>query len=335
MSDSRFKISFFSFLLASLSTLQAASPTTWKPETFASGQADAVVYINTLQAKNSMDPRLWELIQKDKNHALDAGKKSSVFQMKDRDLEIMFHFFLDSANPFHFHIQGEAHLSGDIAQDVKTLQSIAKTSNAIRVTEEKKANGSRYHVLLKPRNEGPPLALTFSHSNGKILFQIRTRNSGNLPDSPLPEPGGRSPFSPVGRYPDFSYVITAKPQKFASVPLFSTPRNKAFAEFLSATESLRMTGKIQGVFLLATGEAEFKSAARASSYYQQIAPLIKRYSPTGPKQDVISAKASLQGRSIRMEASVNLAVVWNFLSGTVLSAPEAQISDEPENGDDE
>ena len=97
MSDSRFKISFFSLLLASLSTLQAASPTIWKPETFASGQADAVVYINTLQAKNSMDPRLWELIQKDKNHALDAGKKSSVFQMKDR----ISVFFISVYDMFH------------------------------------------------------------------------------------------------------------------------------------------------------------------------------------------------------------------------------------------
>ena len=336
MSDLCLKLSLVPLMLGSFVSMAAdATLAKLNPETFASQQADAVVYINTLQAKESMAPKLWEQIQKDKNHALDAEKNSSGFNLKNRDLEIIFNFFLDSAVPFHFHITGAAVISGDIAEDIKKLQSFAKSSNTLHITEEKQEKGSRYHVVLDPENGDSPIHLTFFLSNGKILFQIASHNPKALPVQQLAGQNRQAIFSPFGRYSVFSYAITAKPEKFSTTPFFSTPKNKALSKFLSMTESLHLTGKIQGIFLQTTVKADFKTSALAASYFQQISPFIKRYSPSGEKQDVISAEASLLDRSIRIEAAVNLAVVWNFFSNAIINAPELDISNEPEDEEDE
>ena len=335
MSDLCLKLYLIPLMLGSFVGMAADTLAKLNPEAIASRQADAVVYINTLQAKKSMDPKLWEQIQKDKNHALDAEKNHSIFNLKNRDLEIIFNFFLDSAVPFHFHITGAALISGNIAEDIKKLQSFAKSSNTLQITEEKQEKDSRYHVLLDPKNGDSPIHLTFSLSNGKIFFQITSHNSKHLPVPQLPGRNSQVIFSPFGRYSNFSYAITARPEKFSTTPFFSTPKNKVLSKFLSTTESLHLTGKIQGIFLQTAVKADFKTSALAASYFQQISPFIKRYSPTGQKQDVISAEASLLDRSIRIEATVNLAVVWNFFSNAIINAPELDISNELEDEEDE
>ena len=88
---------------------------------YASPTADVILYFDTKQPEQAMDKQLWNLIQRDKNKAIDSNSEGQLFDTKNRDMQGIVNLYIRSMTPFSATIEGVANITGDIQNDIQKL----------------------------------------------------------------------------------------------------------------------------------------------------------------------------------------------------------------------
>ena len=118
---------------------------------YASGGADAVLYVNTKQAEKAVDEKLYGQIKKDKHKAIDEMDEKSILADKVRDLEGVANIYITNADgSTGVKIEGVARVYGgkkSIKSDIEKLSADAK-ENGFGVSS-KKAGKTPTAIIVK------------------------------------------------------------------------------------------------------------------------------------------------------------------------------------------
>ena len=302
---------------------------------YASHNADAILYFSTRQPESAMDEQLWQQIQNDKKKAIQADPDGMLFDVENRDMEAIVNLYINSLTPLSATVEGAANITGNIKADIqKMLGAIAEDNGPVPQISNSD-DLSMYNFSFPANGTLPPMDVMFVQTeNNLVQFRINVTPKGKMPQSVLStNQGGKVPLLAKVPSGDQAFILAVKTAKFANAPaLQQNPKTQLLSLYLNQMGSICIYGRVQQRHLLITAAFIFKQAADANAF----AMLLENFKTQLPSQDPKELpKISVRENLVQVNANVDIASSWQIISRITLAQPGAAAVEQDENDDDD
>lgn len=294
---------------------------------YASPSADVIVYINTMQAEKSMDTRLWQRIEKDKNKALDEDKEDSLFDVKGRDMEAVVNVMLSSFVPFKGMIEGVASISGDVNAEIQKLLNPKEGTDLPAPTIAKKGDLKFYQYDFKAEDGISPANVTFSlDKDGLLHYRVLIGAEGDKIPVALSgaNTSGVQTLVSGMQNDDLSFAFVLKTAKLSWLPIpQEEEKAKKLKDFLGKVSVVSATGRVLGRNLKLKIVFRCKNNMIANEMCKTTQDFLEQITKGFGKQ-IKQLKVSIKKSDVAVTGDVDIAVAWNLISGITQHSHNAE-----------
>lgn len=318
------KCALFAAVLLSVSGFGAAAAdneeSLWS---YADPSADVVLYINTKQPEKAMDKDIWDRIQKDKDKALKEKEKDgdSMFDMKNRDMEVIVNVRLASVTPFRGTIEGVANISGNMQGDIDKMMEMLnqppEEGTAPQPQVSKKNDMNFYNLNLKDdENTQNTDIMIVPVTPNQLHFRVNINPSDPMAQTLVKPPAatGTTPSEGFAKFvgQDVALACYLIPDKLAELTLTETDAMEVMGSFLKKVSDVALSAQVSGPLTMLKGAFTFKSETNAAEFAEtakEVLPTLQSY--LGTEQ---APRSALNGKVLELTIPFNTSDAWDMIS---------------------
>lgn len=282
----------------------------WK---FASPAADVILYFNTKQPEQAMDKNLWQLIQKDKQRAIDSSGDEQLFDMKNRDMEAIANLYIHSISPFSATIEGIANITGNIHNDIQKLLAALKQDSGPVPQIKEIDKVPRYNFSMPGAENMPPVDIMFTPvNNNQLHFRINIVPRGAMSQIAIGTSQGNVQILKTVPQQEQAFVIAGNIENFAALSAMYGERTQHISSYLTQIQTLCIYGNIQSQHLIINTDVILKDPASVGKFVQMLANVSEKLSRIAQFDD--SPRIVSKGKIVNINWRVNIAKAWQMIS---------------------
>ena len=307
--------SFISIFFLMLN-LCAAAPDNSPKESlwnYASPTADVILYFDTKQPEQAMDKQLWNLIQRDKNKAIDSNSEGQLFDTKNRDMQGVVNLYIRSMTPFSATIEGVANITGDIQNDIQKLLCSLADEGAPAPQIIKHDELSKYNFKIPANDNLPPIDVMFTAiNNNQLHFRINIIPHGDMSQEIIGTSQKKNKILNDIPQQDQAFVLAADIEKLSQFPILQTEKAKPVATYISQIKSVCIFGHVQNLHLLIQCNIVLKNVSSVSNYTQLLNSFRSKIAQSFKFEEM--PKIISKDNVIRITGKINIKDAWQIIS---------------------
>lgn len=295
---------------------------------YADPTADIVIYVNTKHSEKTMERNLWNRIQKDKERAIVRNSRDQLFDMKNRDMELVANFRILSVEPFTGTVDGVANITGNLLGDIEKLSEMLKEDSGI-TPQVSKQDDMDFYSFPMPEMEGLPggNCMLVPVSPNQIQFRIDLSSKDPVPKKVLNRSSGSSPALGKVNSQDLMFACVISSARIAGLDLGE--ETEGISEFLKKVDDIVFSAFVAGEQMKLNCIFAFKSETQAADFANDLKPLMTDMkSLTGFET---SPNISKIGKDVTIMLPVNIADAWDLI--TKITSQEIEDDEEADAAD--
>ena len=288
----------------------AAEESLWN---YASPAADGILYFNTKQAEKAMNKNLWEMIQRDKNAAIDSEPEEQLFDTKNRDVELIVNVYIRSVSPFSAAIEGVANITGNIHNDIQKLMGTLGQNGGPVPQMSKDEKNPRYNLSIPANENVPPVDIMFTPvNNNQLHFRINIVPKDRMSQYTVETSQAKSKLLTTVPQREHSFVLSANVEKISTLPMLQNDRSGMAAVYLDKVRTVCIYGHVQNLFLILRGDIVLKGPEFAGSFVQLLNVFNTNMSAKIKKDNLVQITS--KSNIVTVSGKVNIADAWDAIS---------------------
>ncbi len=259
---------------------------------YASGGADAVLYVNTKQAEKAVDEKLYGQIKKDKHKAIDEMDEKSILADKVRDLEGVANIYITNADgSTGVKIEGVARVYGgkkSIKSDIEKLSADAK-ENGFGVSSKKAGKLTASCFDIPAMGETPAMNGIVTPLDNELFHYKFTIGSTNVLSHFCPKGDGLSnPVIARISQSDASLAFVCDAQRLAGYITATNQNASVLKAILSVSKTATVICRAKSRAFKVAVTFEFLAEETATAYAQMIQPTVALLNQRMAKDGMLS-----------------------------------------------
>lgn len=280
---------------------------------FASPAADVILYFNTEQPEQAMDKNLWQLIQKDKQKAIDSSPDEQLFDTKNRDMEAIANLYIRSISPFSATVEGVANITGNIHNDIQKLLGTLKQNGGPTPQIKETGKVTHYNFTMPGVEKMPLLDVMFTPiSNNQLHFRINIAPSGEMSQMMIGTSQGKVQILQTVSQQALAFVLAGNVEKIAPFFAMAGERTQNISSYLSQIQTLCICGNVQSQHLIINADIILKDPAAAGRFVQLlngVCPKLAQVAHFDGSPQIVS-----KGKIVNINGKINIARGWQMIS---------------------
>lgn len=297
---------------------------------YASPSADVILYFDTKQPEQAMDKTLWQLIQKDKNEALERESEGQLFDIKNRDMEALVNFYINSIAPFSATIEGVAKITGNIHNDIQKLLETF-TQEGMPTPQINEIEHMSFYNFSVPNNEAtPPIDIMFVPLNNNLLhFKINIKPNENMSQTMVVTSQENVKVLETRPQNQQAFVVAGHVEKIKKFPIWQRNHKINMMGYFNQIETFCICGNVSNLHLIISVNILFKNSESAKNFtlsFNNVKSKIAQTISVDEQPQLIS-----KGNAVQITGKINIAKAWKIISHITSQPNQTESNNSPVN----